>query len=93
MDRLETFWLIAVEPDGNLVVVDTGLDAVVRIDPVTGDRTIVSDKNTGSGTDFILPGGISVDPEGNIFVIDAGQRLIIRVNSKNGDRIAINTWY
>ena len=27
--------------DGSLVVVDPSLDAVVRVDPVTGDRTIL----------------------------------------------------
>ena len=40
---------IAVEADGSLVVVDLGLDAVVRVDPVSGDRTIISDASTGSG--------------------------------------------
>ena len=36
---------IAVEADGSLVVVDSGLDAVVRVDLTTdnmGDRTIIS---------------------------------------------------
>ena len=40
---------IAVEADGSLVVVDFGLDALVRIDPVSGNRTIISDPGTGSG--------------------------------------------
>jgi len=40
---------IAVEADGSLVVVDLGLQAVVRVDPVSGDRTIISDASTGSG--------------------------------------------
>ncbi len=38
---------IAEEADGSLVVVDTGLDAVLRVDPISGDRVIVS--TTGSG--------------------------------------------
>ena len=33
---------IAVEASGELVVVDSVLQAVVRVHPVTGDRTIVS---------------------------------------------------
>ena len=41
---------VAVEADGNLVVVDQGLAAVVRVDPVTGDRTIVSGLNIGVNT-------------------------------------------
>ncbi len=41
---------IAVEADGSLVVVDSGLEeAVVRVDQVSGDRTIISDASIGSG--------------------------------------------
>jgi len=41
---------IAVESDGSLVVIDSGLEAVVRVDQVTGDRTIISDDfGIGSG--------------------------------------------
>jgi hypothetical protein len=31
-----------VETTGHLVVLDRGLRAVVRVDPMTGDRTLVS---------------------------------------------------
>ena len=34
---------IAVAKDGDIVVVDSGLDAVVHVDQTTGDRTIISD--------------------------------------------------
>jgi len=40
---------IAIEADGSLVVVDIGLEAAVRVDPVSGDRTIISDAVIGSG--------------------------------------------
>jgi len=40
---------IAVEANGSLVVVDFGLEAVVRVDPSSGDRTIISDASIGSG--------------------------------------------
>jgi len=40
---------IAIEADGSLVVTDPDLEAVVRVDPISGDRTIISDANTGSG--------------------------------------------
>ena len=40
---------IAVEADGSLVVVDIDLESVVRVDQVSGDRTIISDASTGSG--------------------------------------------
>jgi hypothetical protein len=40
---------IAVATDGDFVVVDDGLRAVVHVDQTTGDRTILSDDSTGSG--------------------------------------------
>jgi streptogramin lyase len=40
---------IAVATDGDFVVVDGGLVAVVHVDQTTGDRTILSDASTGSG--------------------------------------------
>ena len=40
---------VAVTADGMLVVTDVGLEAVVQVDPATGNRTIISDANTGSG--------------------------------------------
>ena len=62
---------IAVEPDGSLVVIDSGLDAVIRVDPETGDRTIISmmiidpddpdDMGRGRGISFSLPRGIAVE--------------------------------
>ena len=39
---------VTVEADGNLVVADRGLKAVVRVNPLSGDRTIVCDADTGS---------------------------------------------
>ena len=44
---------IVVEPSGTLVVVDSGLRAVVRVNPQTGARTIVSDATTGSGPPLV----------------------------------------
>jgi len=49
---------IAVEADGSLVVADFTLEAVVRVDPVSGDRTILSDASTGSGPGFGSPVGL-----------------------------------
>jgi hypothetical protein len=40
---------IAVATDGDFVVADLGLEAVVHVDQTTGDRTILSDADTGSG--------------------------------------------
>ncbi len=42
-------WGIAVATDGDFVVIDSGLEAVVYVDQTTGDRTILSDATTGTG--------------------------------------------
>lgn len=39
--------LISIEADGHLVLTDFAADAVVRVDPMTGDRTIISDSARG----------------------------------------------
>ena len=60
---------IAVEANGSLVVVDSGLEAVLRVDPISGDRVIISDATIGSGPPFISPRGIAV---GSLVVVDSG---------------------
>ena len=89
---------IAVEADGSLVVVDSGLDAVVRVDPETGDRTIISrgiDPNgvydmVGIGISFSLPRGIAVEENGSLVVVDSGEDTVVRVDPETGDRTIIS---
>jgi hypothetical protein len=88
-------WGIAVEPDGNLVVLDGGIDAVFRVDPDTGDRTIISQAGTaGDGVGFIFPLGIAVKPDGSVVVTDSGGAVgtdkVIQVDPVTGDRINIS---
>ncbi len=77
---------IAVEADGSLVVVDTGLDAVVRVDQVSGDRTIISDASIGSGPGFVTPRGIAVEADDSLVVVDYGLEAVVRVDQRSGDR-------
>jgi streptogramin lyase len=80
---------IAVEADGNLLVVDSDLAAVIRVDPVTGDRTVVSDASTGSGPAFgARLGGIAVEADGNVVV--TGARSVVRVDPVTGDRTVVS---
>ena len=81
---------IAVEASGDLVVVDTGLDAVVRVDPVTGDRTIVSDAGTGTGPAFNSPRGIAVEASGDLVVVDSDLDAVFRVDPVTGDRSLVS---
>jgi hypothetical protein len=63
-------WGIAFEADGDPLITDRGLDAVLHVDPTTGDRTVVSGcldascaAAAGSGTLLSEPLGIAVVPE------------------------------
>ncbi len=81
---------IGVEADGSLVVIDPGLEAVVRVDPVSGDRTILSDASVGSGPGFGAPFGIAVEADGSLVVVDIGLEVVLRVDPVSGDRTIIS---
>jgi DNA-binding beta-propeller fold protein YncE len=79
---------LAIEPDGQLVVVDIGEPnrkdgAVIRVDPLTGRQSLVS-----SGGEFFDPAGIAVAPDGQIYVVDNrapdDDGAVIRVDPRTG---------
>jgi len=90
----ETVWDIAVEDDGSLMVVDSGLhalNAVLRVDPVSGDRSIVSGGGTGSGTPFGQgPIAIAVEAGGSLVVLDQDLEAVVRVNPASGARSVLS---
>ena len=78
---------------GPTVNKDYGL---VVVDPVTGNRTILSDNTIGSGPSFTQPEGIAIEPDGDLLVTDplAGpgpHSAIFRVDPATGDRTIIST--
>ncbi len=81
---------IAVEADGSLVVADRGLGAVVRVDPVSGDRTILSDARTGTGPGFQALRGLAVEADGNLVVVDFELAAVVRVDPVSGDRTILS---
>lgn len=81
---------ISIEADGYLVMTDFVLKAVVRVHPITGDRTIVSDSATGSGPAFSGPQGIAVEADGNLVVADQFLDAVVRVDWITGDRTIVS---
>ena len=69
---------------------DAGLDAVLRVAPATGNRTVVSGANQGSGPDFIFPEALVVDSDGSLVVVDSGLGAVFRVNPGSGDRTVVS---
>ncbi len=86
---------LAVEADGDLLVVDLGEPevkdgAVIRVNPYTGRQTLVS-----SGGLFFDPAGITVGPDGSIYVIDnlfgSNSGIVVRINPRTGAQQLISS--
>jgi len=71
----------------NLFVVDEGLDAVVQVDPTSGNRSIVSDNNMGSnGVLFSRPVGIALQNGSEAFIVDRNLDAVLSVDLSTGNR-------
>src|SRR5262249_26989057 len=76
---------------GDILAVDFDFHRVVRIDPITGDRTNVSGsiQNTvGAGPLWNSPDGIVIEPTGSLVVSQRFDTLF-RVNPSTGDRVIL----
>jgi hypothetical protein len=90
----------AVAADGHLLVVDVSLGAVLRIDRVTGNRSVVSGCNNavacggapvGSGPALSSPMAVKVAASGDLLVTDAGLPGVMRVDPATGNRTVITS--
>ena len=88
---------VAVEADGNLVVTDYGnVDRVFRVDPDTGERTVLASNASPStdDEDFASLDGLVVARDGTIYVADSnahdGGGGVFRVDPVSGDRTMIS---
>jgi streptogramin lyase len=77
---------IAVEADGDLVVVQDGSGAnVIRIDPVSGAQTVVS---SGGLSPF---GAIAIDTNGDYLVTDNSSDSLIRMDPVTGAETVVSS--
>ncbi|MFV1967541.1 MAG: hypothetical protein ACC628_19100 [Pirellulaceae bacterium] len=53
---------IAIDLNGNVVLVDFDRNAIFRVDAMTGDRTILSDSSVGSGPEFVHLRSLAIVP-------------------------------
>ncbi|WP_089933408.1 hypothetical protein [Candidatus Entotheonella palauensis] len=77
---------IAVETRGTLVVADLEAKAVIRVDPLTGNRTILSSADRGTGPELDEPGGIVVQANGSLALVDLALDAVVEVDAITGDR-------
>ena len=87
---------IAVEGDGNLIVVDALAKKVIRVDPTTGVQTVLSDAtNASQGLPFLLPTHVSLDGTGQLYISDGkvnagtNERLVFKVDKTTGNRVLV----
>lgn len=85
------FDLIEDSAHGRYLITDSEANAIIAIDPGTGDRAIISDNvSHGAGVQFRTPHGIAIDAAGNrAVVVDPGLDALIGVDLETGDRTII----
>jgi hypothetical protein len=90
---------IAVQGDGSLFVADRGASflesTVIRVDPVSGNRTLVTGPSRGSGLPIAIPEGLAVEADGSLVVVDSYDRgdrfaAVIRIDPFTGDRTVVS---
>lgn len=87
---------------GEILVADIGLEevedgAIFRVDPVTGDRAIISGRGVGSGPELLDPVGIAYGPGGQIYVTDRVANgadgltaIVYRIDAQSGHRVELS---
>lgn len=85
-------WSVAVEASGALLTVDPGRNAVLRVDPATGARQVVSDFRTGTGPALRQPSDIAILADGVIVVRDGfyTDGVLITLDPVTGDRTLLS---
>jgi len=82
---------------GDILVVDNsytsdytgGMGALFRVDPTTGERTILSDFSVGANQGC-WPFGVAVERSGKILVIDPCADVLFRVDPTTGSRTVLS---
>ena len=71
-------------PSGEIVVLSS--NQLLRVDPTTGDRSVLSNATTGAGPGFARPVDLAIEDDGNILVSDFDVFALFRVDPGSGDR-------
>jgi outer membrane protein assembly factor BamB len=88
---------LVVAPDGMLLVASAGglggSPAIFSIDPVTGDRIVVSSSALaiGTGPVFSRPQSVVVKADGNLVVADGATGSLFLVDPSTGNRLDLSS--
>ena len=93
----QSYRAIAVEATGQLVV--AAFNTVMRLDPLSGDRTIVSgcvdpavfpcSTTRGLGPPFLDAEAIAVEGDGQLVIVDRALQAVVRVDPISGNRTIV----
>jgi sugar lactone lactonase YvrE len=83
---------VAVAPNGDLIIADTGNNRVLAVTPagkigvVAGDGIAGYRGDTGLGAlaELNQPAGVAVDGQGDVYIADSSNNVIRRVDAKTG---------
>jgi sugar lactone lactonase YvrE len=99
-DHFENPIAIALEADGDILIADNPVgiaDPVIRVDPATGQQTLVSSNDVNTGADlFSQLSGIAVESDGQILLSDLDSLsphpgAIIRVDPTTGQQSVVSS--
>ncbi|MFO0946375.1 MAG: hypothetical protein U1D30_10570 [Planctomycetota bacterium] len=81
---------LTIDRDGSILLAGFDADAIFKINPLTGDRSILSGPSVGTGPALDGASAILVGPNGEIFVGTGSTDSIIRIDPITGDRTLIS---
>lgn len=72
------------------LVMDSALDVLLAVDNATGERTVLSSDDVGSGTEFSKGIALALDADGQrVLVLDEGLPGVLAVDLATGDRTVV----
>ena len=79
---------VAIESGGDLLAAQFG--QLLRIDRLSGNRTLVSDETRGTGAPLGSAEGLMIGPSGAVFWSDRSSEAVIRIDPATGDRAIVS---
>jgi sugar lactone lactonase YvrE len=88
---------VAVDADGNIFVADNDADPfgrgtgrILRVDPFSGDRTVVSDASVGTGPTLGFLESLAAEQDGTLVVVDSRRGDLKRIDPVTGRRSMVS---
>ncbi len=72
-------------------ITDTTLDAVIRVDLATGDRTVLSAAGTGTGDAIGNANAVAYTQSGELLLLDGAASTLFKVNAMTGNRTTLTS--